>query len=103
MDESINEILIEFVKKTNEFIQAEEIILFGSYAKGTERPDSDIDVAVILDKFTGDFLDTSAQLFSIVSKIDYRIEPVLLIKEHDLPGFINHIKKYGKSLYSRQS
>jgi uncharacterized protein len=98
MDQELDKILNEFVKKSKEFISCDEIYLFGSYAKGTEHPDSDIDIAVILNNFTGDYLENSAQLFSIVSKIDYRIEPVLLIKSSDKSGFINHIKSYGKKL-----
>jgi uncharacterized protein len=101
MDQGIDKILREFVKKSNEFISSEEIILFGSYAKGTQRLDSDIDVAVIIDELLGDYLDSMTQLFSIVSKIDYRIEPVLLIKSNDKPGFIDHIKSYGISLYTK--
>ncbi|MBM2816047.1 MAG: nucleotidyltransferase [Ignavibacteria bacterium] len=99
MDKGIDKILKEFVLKANEFISSDEIYLFGSYAKGTQKPDSDIDIAIIMNNFTGDYLDNSAQLFSIVSKIDYRIEPVLLIKSYDKPGFIDHIKSYGKRLY----
>jgi len=101
MDKSIDKILKEFVEKANEFIASDEIILYGSYAKGTEHDNSDIDVAVIVNDFSGDYLNDSAMLFNIVSKIDYRIEPVLLVRTHDKPGFIDHIKSYGKKLYSR--
>ena len=101
MDKRIDRILKEFVKKSNEILPSDEIILYGSHAKGTEHEDSDIDVAVILDHFDGDYLDCSARLFSIVSEIDSRIEPVLLIRSQDRPGFINQIKSYGKILYSR--
>jgi uncharacterized protein len=103
MDKGINKILDEFVKQSNSFLLADEIILYGSYARGNEREDSDIDVAVIVNEFSGDFLDAWAKLFFIVSKIDYRIEPVLLIRTNDKPGFIDHIKSYGKQLYSSQN
>ena len=99
MDKGIDKILIEFVKQSVEYISADEIIVYGSYAKGTENADSDIDVAVIVNEFSGDYLEASAQLFYIVSKIDYRIEPVLLIRNNDKPGFIDHIRSYGKSIY----
>jgi predicted nucleotidyltransferase len=99
LDKAIDKILKEFIDKSKDVITSDEIYLYGSYAKGTERPDSDIDVAVILNDFTGDYLEKSAQLYSIVSKIDYRIEPLLLIKTYDKPGFIDHIKSYGIRLY----
>lgn len=101
MDKRIAHILKEFVKQSNKFIPSDEIYLFGSYAKGTERPDSDIDVAVIIEKSIDDYLDSYAKLYAIVAKIDYRIEPVLLFKSNDRPGFIDHIKSYGKMLYSK--
>ena len=101
MDKTIDNKLKEFVKKTNEILFADEIILFGSYAKGEQRESSDIDVAVIMNDFKDDYLDFSAKLFYIVSKIDNRIEPVLLVRTHDKPGFIDHIKSYGKILFSR--
>jgi len=33
----------------------DSVILFGSYAKGTQREDSDIDVAVVVNSIQGDF------------------------------------------------
>lgn len=50
------------------------IILFGSYAKGTENEDSDIDIAVILDDFE-DTYDCMASLMGMTWDIDARIEP----------------------------
>ncbi len=47
MDIKINKILDEFIKQSNENLSVDEIILFGSYARGNERADSDIDIAVI--------------------------------------------------------
>lgn len=101
MEKTIDNILKEFVRKSNEFLNSDEIYLFGSYAKGTEKPDSDIDIAVIMNTLNDNYLSCSAKLFSIVSTIDYRIEPILLIKSNDKPGFIDHIKSYGKILYSK--
>lgn len=101
MDKELERKLKEFVERSLEVIPSDEIILYGSYAKGNQSSDSDIDIAVIIDKFSGDFLGKSAELFSLVSEIDYRIEPVLLIKSNDKPGFIEHIKSYGKLLYSK--
>lgn len=61
----------------NRHFSAKMVVLFGSYAKGTARPDSDIDVAVVVDKLEGDFLDTYRKLFQLRRDIDIRIEPVL--------------------------
>jgi len=48
--------------------------LFGSYAKGNEREESDIDIAIVLGNMT-DFFDTQMQLMRIRRKVDLRIEP----------------------------
>ena len=39
----------------------EQMILFGSYAKETQREDSDVDVAIIVDKIHGDYFTTRPQ------------------------------------------
>ncbi len=49
-------------------------ILFGSFAKGTNHDDSDIDIAIILNNVT-DIIDTQIDLMKLRRKIDLRIEP----------------------------
>ena len=48
--------------------------LFGSYAKGTQREESDIDIAVVLGQMD-DFFEIQMELFRRRRKIDLRIEP----------------------------
>ncbi len=76
-----------------------KIILFGSYAKGNWTENSDIDVAVIVDKISDNFLQLSSQLCKLTRKIDYRIEPVLLEEDNDKSGFVSDIKKHGILIY----
>lgn len=50
--------------------------LFGSYAKKTERPDSDIDLALIIDNLDDENrFDLQVQLMLLASDFDIRIEP----------------------------
>lgn len=49
-------------------------ILFGSYAKGTQHPESDIDIAIVL-THTDDIIDTQIEFMKLRRKIDLRIEP----------------------------
>ena len=42
----IKKILAQFIKETKKKIPIEKIILFGSYAKGTSKKYSDVDIAV---------------------------------------------------------
>jgi len=51
------------------------IYLFGSYTKGTAHADSDIDIAVVSDSFTGDPVDDLTILLILKSEVDNRIEP----------------------------
>ena len=49
--------------------------IYGSYVKGTYTSDSDIDIAVVGDDFTGDLIEDTLMLMRIRRKIDNRIEP----------------------------
>jgi len=73
--------VIKTVKKfvaalIKEGITVDRIILYGSYARGKQRPDSDIDVAVVSSSFGKDRVEEGMQLFRIAGEIDPRIEPV---------------------------
>ena len=68
--DSVNKFIEEIKKRYN----VTAIILFGSYAKGTENEDSDIDIAVISDDFE-DIYDCMAILMGMTWDIDARIEP----------------------------
>ena len=68
--ESVN----KFVKEIKKQYNVTEIILFGSYAKGTQNEDSDIDIAVVSADFD-DIYDCMAILMGMTWDIDARIEP----------------------------
>ena len=92
----------EVIKKLGEYKQLlsehmafEAMILFGSYAKGTEREDSDMDVAVIVDKLQRDYFSIHPLLWKIRRMVDDRIEPVVLERQNDESGFLSKITKYG--------
>ena len=70
IDSAIMESIRKYIEKISKHYKIEAIILFGSYAKGTENEDSDIDIAVISDD-----IDDGANLIGYTWKIDTRIEP----------------------------
>jgi predicted nucleotidyltransferase len=76
------------------------IILYGSHAKGTATPDSDIDVAIIFDGYNGNWLKDSALLWKLTRKISTNIEPILLDRAQDPSGFVENIFNTGETLYS---
>lgn len=73
----------------------EKVYLFGSYAKDTYRPDSDIDVAIIVSHIEGDYFTIQPLLWKLRRQIDDRIEPILIERDNDFGGFLSEIQKYG--------
>jgi len=90
----------EYAKAVLNAFSPAAILLYGSYAKGTAHEDSDIDVAVIFDRFDGDRLKISARLWGLTEDVSSYIEPVLLDRSHDPSGFVDEIYKTGKLIYS---
>jgi predicted nucleotidyltransferase len=95
--------VVEKVKKYAEVVKKDMpvkmVVLYGSYVSGMANSTSDIDVAVVVDKIEGDYLEQSARLFHLVREIDTRIEPVLLSSDEDRSGFLSSILNYGKIIY----
>ena len=75
------------------------IVLFGSHVKGTEKESRDIDVAVIVDKIRGDYLDIIFRLYKMRKKIDIIIEPHIFESDNDESGMLHEILTMGSILY----
>jgi len=70
-------VIKEFINALKrEGIDIDRVILFGSYAKGHARPESDIDIAIISKDFGKDRVEEGMTLFRIAGKIDPRLEPI---------------------------
>jgi predicted nucleotidyltransferase len=72
--------------------------LFGSFVKNKQRPDSDIDIALIIDNLKdSDKFDIQVQFMLLASKFDSRIEPHPLSKQDFISDnpFVHEIKKTG--------
>ena len=91
--------IIEKLKKYKKLLAKQmkfnELILFGSHAKGTAHEDSDVDVAIVVDEIQDDYFSTRPLLWKIRREIDDRIEPILFEKNHDDSGFLSEIIKNG--------
>lgn len=90
-----------YASEVERYLKPQAIVLFGSHAKGTAHADSDIDIAVILNGFTGDYLETSKQLYKLRRHISADIEPVLLDSAHDESGFVAEVFRTGQVLSAR--
>jgi predicted nucleotidyltransferase len=70
-------IVRKFVKRLRqEGIAVDRAILYGSFAAGKERRDSDIDVAIVSRDFGKDRIEEGMVLYRIAGKVDSRLEPV---------------------------
>ncbi len=76
-----------------------QVFLFGSYAKGTNHEESDIDIAVILNEFKNS-MDIQLELMRLRRKIDSRIEPhPFREKDFNMSNPVAHeILKYGQKI-----
>lgn len=71
----IRSIITRYGNMVKAEMDVKQVYLYGSYARGCHSPDSDIDVAVVGDDFSGDPVDDTLRLMRIRRSIDYRIEP----------------------------
>lgn len=68
-----------FLQKIKEAgIAVEKAYLFGSYTKGTENPDSDIDVMIVSSVFDKDGDNAAGIVWSLTKTVDIRIEPYII-------------------------
>jgi predicted nucleotidyltransferase len=81
VNSNVIEIAGDFIKQIPKELGVKKSYLFGSYAKGTQREESDIDIAVVLGNMH-DFFEVQMLLMRLRRKIDLRIEPHP-IKEQD--------------------
>lgn len=67
------------------FTEVPQVMLFGSYSKGTANKDSDIDVAVIVSSYGDRKLELSKALWHDVDEVSLLIEPVLISRDRPSP------------------
>ncbi|MHC4352890.1 MAG: nucleotidyltransferase domain-containing protein [Planctomycetota bacterium] len=91
--------VIQILKRYRELLSKhmnfESLILFGSYTKGAQSEDSDINVAVVVDEMSGDYFETRPILWKISREVDDRIEPHVLERKHDDSGFLTEVMRSG--------
>ena len=106
----VEKILAQFIKETKKKISVQKIILFGSYAKGTPKKTSDIDIAVISPNFARmNELQRIKLLLDCAHRIKYEI-PVDIetfgytpeeYENADYFDFLGVIRNAGKIIYSQ--
>ena len=67
----------DYVEKLKKEIPVDKVIIFGSYAKGTPRKDSDVDLAIFSKSFEGKKrVEAISYLLSRVTDYTYDLEPI---------------------------
>ncbi len=98
INKEIADIVDKYIAIVTENYNVVAIILFGSYAKGTQTEDSDIDIAIITDDIKTDKFDEEVKLTLLRRKIDNRIEPHIISisdYENDETPFVVEVKNTG--------
>lgn len=93
--ETVIEKLKQFKALLSGYYNLNSVYLFGSYANGNQKEDSDIDVAVVVNELIGDYLTNTPLLWKLRRQIDSRIEPILFELDKDPSGFLEEIKFTG--------
>ena len=98
---AVVDLIKSYISRLNQNnISVEKVLLFGSYIKGSQREDSDIDIAVISAAFEGNRYSDRRRIVPFRRGLDSRIEPIPFTPEEFAAGgtLIDEIKNTGKEI-----
>jgi len=95
----VREIAEKYAEEVKKILNPVAIVIFGSYINGSPHEWSDIDIAVIMRDYQGNWLETASMLWGLTWEISIDIEPHLLDETCDKSGFVEHIIKTGEFIY----
>ena len=104
MDTSKNDIVRDIKNYVYELnkngISVQKVVLFGSWARGQVRENSDIDVALISDSFSGDGFQDRRKIVPLRRKINTKIESIPFNQESFSMGgnLVDWIMRYGEEI-----
>ena len=81
--------------------EVDEVILYGSRAKGTQKPYSDVDITILGDKLS----------LGLLQRIEIELDDLLLPYNFDVSIYhsiennelVEHIKRVGKTIYKKEN
>lgn len=106
----IREAAMRFADKLSHEFDVDQLVLFGSWARGNYQPDSYVDVAVILRKFPGDYMEIKLAMcftaYDVLVETGVRIQPIPISaadwkdpERHANPSLLGHIALEGVTLW----
>lgn len=105
--EQVQAVITEMVHRIVSGFDPDEVILFGSYARGQAGPDSDVDLAVIFPRVEGKRRDKAVQIMVALHGMGVAKDVIVLTRQDfeeqkDLIGTMGHIlAREGRVLYHR--
>lgn len=99
--EAIDDLVLQIAEQ----FHPERIILFGSYAYGTPRPDSDVDLLVVMDTPLGE-IEQEIAIWKVINKnfaLDLLVyKPDVLMERLELGDFfLREIMQRGRLMYEQ--
>jgi predicted nucleotidyltransferase len=100
MNYGLNQQELESIKQIlSSYSEVEKAIIYGSRAKGTHKPNSDIDISLMGSELT----------LGILNQISWKLDDLLLPYTFDLSNFhqinnvalVEHIERIGKVIYEK--
>ncbi|MCL5269520.1 MAG: nucleotidyltransferase domain-containing protein [bacterium] len=93
--ELVREVIERYLARVRRELSVEAVYLFGSHARGTATPDSDIDLAIVSSSLQGHRFHDNVRLGTMTWGIDTRIEawgfrPEVFNEDHLMPAEILH-------------
>ena len=83
---------IKYKDLVAEHLPLKALYLYGSYSKGNYTEDSDIDIAVVVERMSDDYFEDAPLLWKLKRKISNLIEPVLLTEDTNNPLYADILK-----------
>lgn len=82
----------KYKERVAEKLPLKAVYLYGSYSKGNYTEDSDIDIAIVVEKLNDNFFEDTPLLWKLRRKISTLIEPVLLIEDESNPLYYDILR-----------
>ena len=101
--EQVRKLAQMYAEEIQKVVSVESVILFGSYVNGSPHKYSDIDIAVIVNDFKGDWLDAAAMLCGLTRRVSIYIEPHLMDETCNRSGFLDYVKRTGEVVYEKRA
>ena len=105
-DQDMTDLLAEITRRIREVSDPEQIILFGSRARGDSQPDSDVDLLIIKDNIESTRVE-AGRIYRALSNIALPIDvvvvrPAYVERYKDIIGtIVRPALREGKVLYAR--